>query len=91
MLQLLSTAILWMGGLRILSGSIEILAGLLILKFNQIDKALLINACLALVGPIIMITSVTIGLVGLSDKVSFGKILWILAGVGCILIGVKSK
>ncbi|WNC17119.1 YqhV family protein [Brevibacillus brevis] len=82
-------AILGMAVLRMLSGSVEILAALLILKVNEVEKALLINSGLAIVGPIILISTTTIGLLGISDRVSFAKIAWILVGITCILIGVR--
>ncbi|KQL49163.1 hypothetical protein AN963_05165 [Brevibacillus choshinensis] len=82
-------AIVGMAALRILSGSIEILAALLILKVNEVEKALVINSGLAIVGPIVLITTTTIGLLGMSDRISYAKIAWILVGISCILIGVR--
>ncbi|MGG1660149.1 YqhV family protein [Brevibacillus sp. NRS-1366] len=82
-------AIMGMATLRILSGSIEILAALLILKVNQVEKALLINSGLAVVGPVILITTTAIGLLGMSDRISFAKIAWIMVGISFILIGVR--
>ncbi len=82
-------AIIGMATLRLLSGSIEILAALWILKLNQVDKALLVNSGLALVGPIILLTTTTIGLVGLAEKIHFSKMLIIFAGVALIFIGVR--
>jgi hypothetical protein len=90
-LPIISKVIFWMAALRLLSGSIEILAGLLILKMNAIDKALIINSSLALVGPIIFLTTTTIGLVGIAGKISLWKIFIILTGIAMILIGVRSK
>ncbi|MCR8981513.1 YqhV family protein [Brevibacillus laterosporus] len=84
-------AIIGMASLRLLSGSLEIIVALLILKVNQVDKALIYNSGLALVGPIILLATTTMGMVGISDKLSLTKILWIFIGVTCILIGVKSK
>lgn len=84
-------AILSMSLLRILSGSIEIIVALLFLKYNNIEKALVLNSSLALVGPIILILTTTIGLVGIAEKISFIKILWIFTGVAFILYGVKSS
>ena len=89
--QMLERAVLGLALLRILSGSIEVFAAFMMLKANQIDKALVINSSLALVGPFILIATTTIGLVGIADKVSFAKILWILLGVAFILIGIKSR
>jgi putative exporter of polyketide antibiotics len=91
MFHMLEKAVLGMAGLRVISGSIEILAALLMLKINEVDKALIINSSLAFVGPMVLILTTTIGLLGIAEKVSFAKILWILLGVGCILIGVKSR
>lgn len=91
MWQMLEKAILGMALLRILSGSIEIMAALLMMKVNQVDKALIINSSLALVGPMILIATTAIGLVGMADRIPFSKILWILLGVAFILIGVKSR
>ncbi|MEW9669604.1 YqhV family protein [Ammoniphilus sp. 3BR4] len=88
---MLEKAIIGMALLRLLSGSIEILAALLMVKFNEVEKALVINSSLALMGPLILIATTTIGLIGITDKISFGKIIWILLGVTCILIGVKSR
>ncbi|KOP84020.1 hypothetical protein AN957_16640 [Cytobacillus solani] len=84
-------AIMGMALLRILSGSIEIFVAILILRINDIEKALFVNSSLALVGPIILMITTTIGLVGLSEKVSFIKLIWIFGGVACILYGVKSN
>ena len=88
---MLNKIVLSMASLRVLSGTIEICAALLMLRMNQIDKALAVNASLALVGPLILITTTTIGLVGMSDKLSFDKLAWIIGGVTCLLIGILKK
>ncbi|WP_442598442.1 YqhV family protein [Neobacillus sp. D3-1R] len=81
-------AILGMAILRILSGSLEVFVGFLILKVNNIEKAMIVNSSLALVGPFVLILTTSIGLMGLADKVSLTKIFWIIGGVACILYGV---
>lgn len=91
MFHIFEKAILGMALLRILSGSIEILVALWILKFNDVEKALVVNSSLALVGPIILMITTTIGLVGLSEKVSLTKLIWVFVGVACILYGIKSN
>ncbi|WP_071395142.1 YqhV family protein [Bacillus tuaregi] len=91
MFQFLEKAIIGMALLRMLSGSIEIFVAILFIKYNDIEKALMINSSLALIGPIILIVTTTIGLVGIADKISFVKLLWIFGGVACILYGVKSN
>jgi hypothetical protein len=87
----LDKIVLSMAALRIMSGSLEITAALLMIRFNQIEKALLVNSGLALVGPLVLLTTTTIGLVGIADKLSVGKMLWVLVGVGCIFVGVVKK
>ncbi|WP_010499059.1 YqhV family protein [Paenibacillus elgii] len=90
-MSVINKIVLSMALIRIFSGSIEIMAGLLMLRYNQIEKALLINSGLALVGPFVLLTTTTIGLVGMADKLSAGKMLWVLVGVSCIFIGILKK
>lgn len=80
-----------MAGLRILSGTIEILAALLMLKLGRVDKALAVNSALAFVGPSILIITTSIGLAGMADKLSWSKMVWIGCGVACLLIGILKK
>ncbi|GFZ85510.1 hypothetical protein GCM10010978_26970 [Compostibacillus humi] len=51
MFSLIEKAVLWMAFFRVISGSIEIFAAYLMVKFNQIDKALIITSSLAFIGP----------------------------------------
>ncbi|MGN7455904.1 YqhV family protein [Paenibacillus pasadenensis] len=88
---MLNKAVAAMASLRLVSGSIEIMAALLMLRLNQVDKALAVNSALALVGPIVLLTTTAIGLIGLSDKLSPSRMLWIGTGVACLLIGVLKK
>lgn len=87
---MIEKVVLGMALLRILSGSIELFAAILMMKYNSIEKALMINTSLALVGPIILVLTTTIGLLGIVGNISFAKILWIFLGVSFIFIGVKS-
>lgn len=80
-----------MASLRFLSGTIEILAALLMLKLGRVDRALLVNSALAVVGPLILLATTSIGLIGLADKLSFSKLAWILIGVGFIFFGILKK
>lgn len=89
MFTLFEKVILAMAGLRIFSGLLEVTAGLLILKFNQVEKALMVNAVLAIIGPIIFITSMSLGIIHLADKLSYSKLLFIGLGVGFILLGLR--
>jgi len=82
-------AVLAMAILRLLSGTIEITAALIMIRLNEVSKALVVNSMLALVGPFVLMTTTIIGLIGLSDRLSFGKIFFILLGVGFILYGIR--
>lgn len=90
MFQMFEKAILGMAFLRIFSGFLEILVALIILKLNNVEKALVVNSSLALIGPLILITTTSIGLIGMADKISFTKIIWVFIGIAFILYGVKS-
>ena len=91
MFNTIDKVVLGMALLRILSGSIEISAALLMLKFNNIEKALLVNSSLVLIGPIILIVTTSIGLSGIAAQISYVKIFVIFLGIACILYGVLSK
>ncbi|PYZ99201.1 hypothetical protein CR205_08395 [Alteribacter lacisalsi] len=86
----LETAVVVMVLLRVFSGLTELTVAALIMKFNSVEKALVLNAILAVVGPAVLILSVTIGVYALADSLSFWKIAVIFTGVLLILIGVKS-
>lgn len=85
---LLDTTVMSMAGLRIVSGLIEISAAITMLFLNDVKKALAVNALLAVVGPIVLVTTMTIGLISLADELSFSKLLFIGLGVGLILFGI---
>ncbi|MGO4276761.1 YqhV family protein, partial [Paenibacillus sp. TAF58] len=83
--------VLTMASLRMMSGSIEIIAAILMLRLATVEKALLVNSGLALVGPLVLLATTTIGLVGIAEKLSMGKMLWVIAGVSCLFIGILKK
>lgn len=78
-----------MAGVRMLSGMIEFSAALLMLKLNRVDQAMKVNAVLAFIGPIILLTVTSIGIAGLAGKVSPLKLAIIGAGVILIFVGVN--
>ncbi len=77
-----------MAGLRLLSATFELTAVFLMIHFNSIQKAVLINASLAFVGPVIFIFTMALGLMGLAGDLSFSKLALIGIGVLLILIGI---
>nr|WP_238650488.1 YqhV family protein [Paenibacillus piscarius] len=80
-----------MAVLRFFSGSVEIAAALIMLRLNQVDKALAVNSGLALVGPTILILTTAVGLTGMAEQLSWGKLGWIGCGVAFLLIGILKK
>ncbi len=89
-LEQINKYVLFIALFRFLSGMIEITAGLIMLKFNMLSKALLINSLLAIVGPTILVLTTTIGVVGLQDKLSISSMFFITLGVFFIIYGVKN-
>ena len=83
--------VLSMSIIRFISGSLEIIAGLIMMRLNQVDRALIINTGLAFVGPLIFIITSAIGLLGIAYRISFGRLSWILLGVCFILFGIVKK
>ncbi|GIP20224.1 MULTISPECIES: YqhV family protein [Paenibacillus] len=80
-----------MATLRVISGTLEIIAAILMIKLGRVDKALAVNSALAFVGPTVLIVTTSIGLIGMADKLSWGKIGWVACGVICLLIGILKK
>lgn len=90
MFLIIEKVVLGMAMLRFLSGGIEITAAILMIRFNSIEKAIMVNSSLAIIGPLILILTTTIGVWGIVENISFIKLFWIILGVSFILIGVKS-
>lgn len=88
-MNLINKFVLSMALLRFVSGGIEIIAGMVMIKLNEVNKALIVNSSLAIIGPLILIFTTTIGLIGITDKVSISKLAWITAGIIFILIGIR--
>jgi hypothetical protein len=91
MIMVQEKIVLGMAVMRFVSSLFELTAAVLILKFDNIQTALKINALLALIGPTIMTLVMMLGLSGLSGKIPVGKFLLILTGVVLIFIGVTKS
>jgi hypothetical protein len=75
--------------LRLIAGTIEISAGLLMLKFGRVQTALKINSVLGLIGPIILTLVGTVGLIGLSSQLSWSRLTLTALGVLLIFLGTR--
>lgn len=83
--------VLGMAIVRFMSSIIEFTAAVLFLKYDSIEKALKINATLALIGPTVMTIVMALGLAGMSGKVSLSKFCIILTGVILIFYGAGRR
>lgn len=84
-----SRVVAGMALLRILAGTIEVSAALLMLKFKRVDTAFQINAILGIIGPTILILVSALGIAGLAGRVAPGKIALVATGVLLILLGAR--
>ncbi|MDS9472591.1 YqhV family protein [Sporosarcina pasteurii] len=90
MRTVIERALLFIILLRLLSGSIEITAAALMFKFNDLEKAFYINTLLALVGPVILIVTTALALIGLADRISLTRIICLFCGIFLILFSLKA-
>ncbi len=81
--------VLSMAFLRLLAGTIEITAALLMIKFAKVQTAVKLNALLGLIGTIILILVSSLGLIGVSHQVSYNKTILVAIGVILIFIGTR--
>lgn len=89
MFFLIHKIVFGMALLRFLSSTIEFSAALLMLHYNNVETAFKINAALAIVGPSVMLTVTSLGLVGLAGKISYSSMGIILLGVALIFYGIN--
>lgn len=89
MFHVLDKTVYAMAGIRILSSLIEFSAALVMLYVGTASKALQVNAVLALVGPVILISVTALGLSNLAGSVPLSRIAAIVMGVGLILYGAR--
>jgi hypothetical protein len=76
-----------MVAVRLLSAGIELTGALLMWRLGRLETAVRINGFLGLVGPLILTTTMLLGIAGLATRLPLGKLLWIGAGVLLILVG----
>lgn len=75
--------------MRLIAGSIEITAALLMLKFGRVHTAMKINGILGLIGPIILTIVSALGLVGLAQQIPLYKVIIVALGVALIFLGTR--
>ena len=75
--------------LRLLAGSIEITAALLMVKFGRVQTAIKINGVLGLIGPIILTLVSSLGIIGLAQQIPLSQLLTVALGVALIFLGTR--
>lgn len=74
---------------RLLSAAAELAGALAMIRLNRLESAVRVNALLGLVGPLVLLTATAVGLLGLADRLSVGRMLAVLAGVAVILLATR--
>ncbi|ADI26122.1 YqhV family protein [Geobacillus sp. G4] len=87
-LRSIDPSVMAMAGMRMVSAFIELSAALLMLVFNDVKKALAVNAALAVVGPTVMMVTMAIGLLSLADELSFSRLGLVALGIALILFAI---
>lgn len=74
--------------IRFLSATMELTGAFLMWRFYRLETAIRINSFLGLAGPIVLTTTMLLGIAGLAaTRMPVAKIVWIGLGVACILFG----
>lgn len=79
-----------MAFLRLISGSLELLAAILMVRYRSVETALRINGVLGLLGPMILVLVNLLGITGLATKILPHRLALVVMGVLCILLGTRS-
>ncbi|MFO7254073.1 MAG: DUF2619 domain-containing protein, partial [Bacillota bacterium] len=75
--------------LRVLSGSLELAAAYLMIRWGRVDHAMRINGLLGLVGPTVLLLVSLLGLASLSVHLPWPRLGLIACGVALILLGTR--
>ena len=74
--------------IRFLSATMELTGAFLMWRYFRLDTAIRINGFLGLAGPLVLTTTMLLGVAGMAaSRVPLAKIAWIGIGVACILWG----
>jgi len=75
--------------LRVLSGTLELTAAYLMLRWGRVEAAMRINGLLGMVGPAVLVLVSLLGLAGLSAHLPWPRLGLIACGVLLILLGTR--
>lgn len=78
-----------MAALRVVSGTVELLAAWLMWRAGRVESALQINAALGVFGPTVLILVTALGIAGLAGRVPPVKLALIGGGALLIFLGAR--
>jgi hypothetical protein len=78
-----------MAFLRVLSGLVEIVIAVIIVKSGRGDLALRLNALLGLFGPVIFILVSALGIMTIAVNLSWLKVGLLILGLILVMLGTK--
>jgi len=78
-----------MAAVRVISGIMEILAALIILRLGKVESALRINAFLGLIGTLVYVIVGVLGIFAIAVKLSPLKVIVLTLGILLVLAGTK--
>lgn len=78
-----------MAAVRVISGIMEILAALIILRLGKVESALRINAFLGLIGTLVYVIVGVLGIFAVAVKLSPLKVIVLTLGTLLVLAGTK--
>jgi hypothetical protein len=76
--------------IRVISGLLEIITAVLIVRLGRVDLALRLNSLLGMIGPLIFILVSALGVAAIAIKLSWLKVGLLTIGIILVVIGTKS-
>jgi hypothetical protein len=79
-----------MATIRIISGLLEIIVAIIFLKGGRVENALRMNAFLGLIGPLVFLLVSVLGVIAITVKLSWPKLIIICLGIILVMVGTKN-
>jgi hypothetical protein len=76
--------------IRVVSGLLEIITAVFIVRLGRVDLALRLNALLGLIGPLIFILVSVLGIAAIAVKLSWLKVGLLSLGIVLVIWGTTS-
>ncbi len=76
--------------IRVISGLLEIIVAIIFFKGGRVETALRMNAFLGLIGPLVFLLVSVLGVVAITVKLSWTKLIIISLGIILVMVGTKN-